>query len=491
MNIVYLNNAEFTSLINKLQFSNPEEVLPPDPKKDILTVDEIHEHCSKVLYGLEEVLLIDPTVCSGFMLYELTRSEEPVKQVCMQYTHTFISRKKLPDGPIFFTDNRGSIIKENAQEAVELGFFITADDYLKKFYKLPNFPPPLASKYPIDQKVYDIKNLFTSGGLPVIKTNHFTSMHDFWSKPASSNQYRHAQHLAANKKTWNDYEIRDQVTIVQEIKPISSEELENIFSIAFNKLTYQNIVEDQEKFESIVRNMMNYRGQFVEEFWFNFHQTFGTLNEELKEPLSWYKKYYGFKGTFEIFGSTSFNSLTSPHYKINNIHKFINVLKTFNNVWKEQKKLYDNRNTIFRSPYKDLQQIEEEVPFKKIKQVAKEFYLDKTKDFNQRIKVFNEHGEEKGFYHTPHNNSLRKIFEDYKEEGFMERHETIHCTTIIEWWIDELAEKRCIITPIRSRIEVEKEDRYYQPSETAIQRLKKRYIEILFIEEISNFKFDW
>ena len=135
-----------------------------------------------------------------------------------------------------------------------------------------------------------------------------------------------------------------------------------------------------------------------------------------------------------------------------------------------------NKNEIFTSPYKNLENIENKVVVKNIKVESKKFYLDKTKKFKERVRVFAVHGEENLFIFRPSDPSLNKIFSLYMENDWIQRHENIDCATIIEEWVSELAEKS---------------GRRYKPSKKSIERLYKYYMEKLFSEGIGSFKFDW
>jgi hypothetical protein len=107
--------------------------------------------------------------------------------------------------------------------------------------------------------------------------------------------------------------------------------------------------------------------------------------------------------------------------------------------------------------------------------------------------VFNIHGESETYLFNPTDFRLAKIFEIYTEVYEPERHTDIECSEVIEFWIQELKEKRCEIDYSQNKYHpsLRREERNYIPSSEAILRLKTFYLEKLFLEGIGSFTFDW
>jgi hypothetical protein len=150
------------------------------------------------------------------------------------------------------------------------------------------------------------------------------------------------------------------------------------------------------------------------------------------------------------------------------------------------------RRTIFTSPYNSMEKMEEELSVKKIKAACKNFYLDKTKDLNERIKVFSKYGDDYGCIWYPYDKDMNKIFQTYVEKN-VERHEIVTSVDVIKWWIDLLSEKNTKISFKENKYHPNIISKYrnYVPTEESINRLRKYYLEKLFIEGVGSFEVDW
>lgn len=145
-----------------------------------------------------------------------------------------------------------------------------------------------------------------------------------------------------------------------------------------------------------------------------------------------------------------------------------------------------------KSMYNSLDEMEEELSVKKIGAEAVIFYLDKTKNFEERIKVFEKYGDEDSFVYEPIDEVLFKIFEAYCDGLDAERRSNIECIDIINWWIDyKLKKQRIKFVKFTDCDKIKGKKRNYIPSKIAIERLRKYYTEKLFIEGIARFQFDW
>ena len=148
------------------------------------------------------------------------------------------------------------------------------------------------------------------------------------------------------------------------------------------------------------------------------------------------------------------------------------------------------KNEVHTSPWKDMNEMEEELSVKKIGAAAIEYYLDPTKPWSERLKVFNRYGKEEGCY-TPYDISLAKIFTKYMDNSYVDRHETFYCDNVIEWWIDTLWDNRCKFVRTSYDMKLVKFRRNYEPSQQAIERLSRYYMEKSFLFGVSRSQFDW
>ena len=169
-----------------------------------------------------------------------------------------------------------------------------------------------------------------------------------------------------------------------------------------------------------------------------------------------------------------------------------NQLNYFDGWYQDYCNRVTMRRTIFTSPYRNMDEMEEELSVKRIKEAAKNFYLDKTKDLYERIKVFANYGEDHSCIWYPADKDMNKIFQMYVENN-VERHEHIDSVDIIEWWIDLLSEKNTKISYKENKYhpKVISKFRNYVPTEESIDRLRKYYLEKLFIEGVGSFEVDW
>jgi hypothetical protein len=205
-------------------------------------------------------------------------------------------------------------------------------------------------------------------------------------------------------------------------------------------------------------------------------------------PDFWQRMHHGSVCFTEVFingfpENSFLNKLRYPYFLANKLpyaqHRYDNY-----------KNRYRLKNEVHTSPWKNMNEMEEELSVKKIGAAAIEYYLDKAKPWGERLKVFNKYGEEHGCY-TPDDTTLTRIFSYYMSSSYVQRHETFYCDDVIEWWLEKIYDSRCRF--IRTKYEVKPEftHRNYEPSQKAIERLSKYYIEKLFLFGVSRSEFDW
>lgn len=215
----------------------------------------------------------------------------------------------------------------------------------------------------------------------------------------------------------------------------------------------------------------------------NFWANFGSA------PL--FQKYEDEKKKPGIGMDTIFGEKLGECYDY--IYEISNMVNSVFEDFKLKKSKLQEKTVNVVSPFKNLADLEDNVTVKKIKAEAEKFYKDTTKDFKDRLEVFDIHGDEDGSIHQPTDKKLAKIFEIYQETGYSERHEMVNCLSIIEWWIDTLKSKRCRISYKENKYhpKIISKKRNYKPSTKAIERLQRYYQEILLEEGVANFEFDW
>jgi hypothetical protein len=150
------------------------------------------------------------------------------------------------------------------------------------------------------------------------------------------------------------------------------------------------------------------------------------------------------------------------------------------------------------SPYQTLDELESNETVKNAVQAGKIFYLDKTKDLDERIEAFSKYGKKVTFIHHFTDLHLEKISECFLGLMHVERYQNIDCTEIVKWWVDRqygykyLSSTRCFIRGDGFlRLKIETKPRNYTPSKEAYDRLYAYYLEKVFKEGVATFEMDW
>ena len=271
---------------------------------------------------------------------------------------------------------------------------------------------------------------------------------------------------------WSDDEVVDQLRTYFESIQRTEKEFTDYYNSLLRKLAPGLPIE--EVIEQIRQKLHTFFGwdnlvPMDADFWVNFFHTPYNLLNTLYDgmPQTYFSdviRYYG--------------------YIYNNLHNFNTWYKNFTN--------YDKlKREVHNSPYINMDEMEEELSVKRIGAAAKEFYLDKTKNFEERVKVFTKYGKKHGWIWQPQDFDLGEIFSMYCENS--ERHESVDCAQIIEWWIDSLSYKRTFIDYSKNKYhpKLKQEYRDYEPSKEACDRLHRYYMEKLFLFGVGSFEIDW
>lgn len=283
----------------------------------------------------------------------------------------------------------------------------------------------------------------------------------------------HLDNLPLISEKWSDDEIVAQLKTYFESKQFSERAL-NDYYISIRRFLPTNLAINDLK-EYIKLKLYDLFGwkdlvPMNSEFWQPFHNIAYNLIGVLTEGM--HKDYFTNVLKYHGFIDRSLNGLDEWYKTYVNLEKL--------------------KNQIHTSPYKNMDEMEEELSVKRIGAAAKEFYLDRTKDISERVKVFSKYGEEQSWIWKPQDFDLHKIFEMHGESG-VERHEIVYCANVIEWWIECLSYRKTKIDYHKNRFhpELKQEYRNYKPSEESINRLYRYYMEKIFLYGIGKFDFDW
>ena len=287
---------------------------------------------------------------------------------------------------------------------------------------------------------------------------------------------------------WSDQQVADQITILLKQKEVPESELQDQMGIFLIKEPSDlPLKEAVEAVKAQIHTLVGWHGLPEPEipFWKNFGSAPYTLEGNGNPKLDPDK---GHRGMDEIFD----DKFKDGHTGMLNVHYFLSKLEE---RIKEQREAIAERRKIYSSTYASLDEIEETLPLKKAREAARVFWLDKTKPMEERIKAFNAHGEKKEWLHHPKHAGLHKIFDIFIEDGddYRMRRETINCFDVIEWWIDALHFDRLHIDYSRNPYHpsLKKSERNYSPSEKSMERLSAYYQQILFVEGVTSFVYDW
>jgi len=321
----------------------------------------------------------------------------------------------------------------------------------------------------ISKKVEQLKKSFTVEGTPLFKSNHFTDEEIEKMKKESTCHESHWCGLEKPDKSWSDDEIATQIEVFFNTP--------NLDTIAFKKLVNKML-----KSLPII----------------NKNHELKVFTELLFGCLNWTNEKNGISEMWVKFGSAPIDSMEiifGGQFE-NKFHIFWYGVKRaifeFDNYWDNEKRKKDLKEKTFSSPYNSVDEIEENVVIKNVAEVAKQFYHDKTKDFEERVKVFTKYAKRNTFIFHPTDHDLDKIFKIYIENDFLERRQIIECEKVVNSWIESLMYKRCHLSwtnPYHPTLK--QKNRNYKPSEKAIDRLYKYYMEKLFNDEVGSYEFDW
>jgi len=338
----------------------------------------------------------------------------------------------------------------------------------------------------ISLKVSQLKNSFSVEGTPLIMSDRFSKEEIAELRKSST---AHESHWYYPPHIWTDDEIAEQINAMLNCVEFDKTQIKDEIDKIMLSLPYEDMSVEKKIFEDRLYKLVY--GDSIplnSEFWRNFGSAplFNPRKHASNKKLIELQKKYGAVGMDDIFGE-KFSNCYHLTYDVGG------AVSNFEREWKEIKKTKDLRSQVFTSQFDSLDDIEDNVVVKKITEEAKKFYMDSTKDFEERIKVFSKHGFRQGCIHEPTDRNLRKIFEMHNESDWIQRHEICNTVDIVNYWVcHQLEQNRCKLdytNPYHPKLK--KLNRGYHPSKAAIDRLYKYYVEKLFLEGVGSFEFDW
>lgn len=336
-------------------------------------------------------------------------------------------------------------------------------------------------------QIEQLKSSFSVEGVPLINSDRFSDK-DFHLMRAENTAHKyHWQHFSSDKKKWSDKEICEQIELFMSIKLIPEDSFRKIVENLLKKLLFKDKESEKAKFIEVLNIVLGTENnvEVIPEFWRNFGSApYSILKYNNNEKLDKYRKLYGACGMDEIFGEERFSLAHHLLYGINN------ATTRFDTAWDNHLKDLEMQNLT--STYKSLDDLENNVVARKIKEEARKFYHDKSKPFKERLKVFGVYGEEDSCIYNPKNTDLNSIFELHTEGDMYQRHEMVDTVNIIDSWIDNLRSARLSMDwENKYHPKLKETKRNYTPSKEALNRLRVYYLEKLMLEEVRSFELDW
>jgi L-rhamnose mutarotase len=335
----------------------------------------------------------------------------------------------------------------------------------------------------ISKKVEQLKNSFTVEGVPLIPCRFSKEELEEMKK----NSTCHSSHWMNINKVWTDEQIGEQINTMMASKTFGDTVLDDRIEDLMKSLPLENLSVEKETFKINLYKMVGWDvlTPLNPNFWARFGSApFFISEKDNNKKLLTFRKLYGACGMNEIFGSKF-----EDNYRL--VYKINNAIENFINLWEEKNNIKKIKTKSFFSPFNSLEEIEENVVVKHIGEEAIKFYHDKTKIFEERVKVFTRHGVRKDFIFHPTDRNINKIFKLYSEDE-IDRNSIIECEQIISWWIEMQAYKKSKLdweNPYHPKLK--QSNRNYKPSDDACERLYKYYMEKLFLDEVGSFIFDW
>ena len=331
-----------------------------------------------------------------------------------------------------------------------------------------------------------LKSSFSVEGVPLIKTDRFTQEEVETILNETTCHKSHWNRMMPYAKTWSDEEILEQVESFMSLLLLDEKTVENKINILMTSLSFEDLESDKKFFSEALLTSMGIQGELKlnRYFWGSFGSAPFCIHGERLERL---RDLYGACGMEELFGNQNAFSL-----RFHLMHAIANALQSFDTEWNELKQLHDKSKQAFLSPFDSVEQMLRNTLAIDIEEAAAVFYMDRTKPMSERVKAFNTYGKHCEYIAHPKNLLLADIFSIYYENDSLERYSTITCISVVDYWLENLANGRCHLNwSNHYHPKIDRTNRNYTVRQEAVQRLRKYYIEKLFIEGVSKFNLDW
>lgn len=260
------------------------------------------------------------------------------------------------------------------------------------------------------------------------------------------------------------YSIEDaerQVELFLKLKPYNKNYVINLTDECFEQIGKVDI---EEYFYKRVKEIFNYDKGLDLDFWYIFGRvSIVNINEILP----------------------NFDKCYTLVYAIDN--KFNEVLQS---VEVHLQRVNDEGGS---SPYNSYDELVNSVVYAKIEEEAKNFYTDKSKDWGERLRVFNKFGYEEGYIFEPNHPKLKTIFDMYNDLDWTERHQRVECSDVIHWWMSKMVDNRIMVDYSKNEYHpsLKEDSRGYTPSKGSVDKLTRKYMELVMMERVNAYIFDW
>lgn len=337
----------------------------------------------------------------------------------------------------------------------------------------------------LKRKVEQIKSSFSVEGSPLIKSDRFTQAELDKLRSESTSHSSHWYRHIAGARIWTDEEIAQQIQLFLDTTDIPESKFDKIIETILKDFPLEDRDREIVAARQRVYMVINWPDEpkVNPDFWAPFGSAPGRIASQKLETLH---EKYGACSMEEIFDDQFSKKFYLFRSAVNT------AISTISSKWNELKALKEAAVIEWNSPYNTMAELEESVTIKQGPNAARHFYLDKTKDFEQRVAVFNRHGEHCKWIHRPVDPDLEKIFSVYLEGDYITRYQEVLCESVIENWLDDLTQNRIKISYANKYHPKKiKTPRSRKPSKESVARLHRYYMEKLFLEGVSRFCLDW
>lgn len=229
----------------------------------------------------------------------------------------------------------------------------------------------------ISKKVHQLKSSFTVEGTPLFKSDRFTEEEIAQMKKDSNCHSSHWYGFSKTSKVWTDEEIATQIEVFLLTPTMNETKFNDIIDKILKAIPLKDKVHERKVFKELLFGILGWTEEKngISELWAKFGSAPSASDDKFhgNKLLEKYAVKYGACSMGTIFDGQFSDKFHVFWYGAKQ------AIQKFEEYWDEAKKMKDLKSEVFTSPFKNLNDIEENVVMKKIPEVAKAFYLDKTK----------------------------------------------------------------------------------------------------------------